>query len=147
MGAVNGAYGAWQIDRRPRQCLIALLAYHEGDLGPMPEEISASRASATPLRTRLKHARDQYTQWVQTKNNGIREPNVLRLLLPTGVLESDLDPGWLQTIDGFGNARGDTAHQALRTQQPPDPATEHQTVAAIVAGLRKVDARLTELAM
>ena len=147
MSTVNGAFSAWQIDRRPRHCLIALLAYHEGDLGAMPEEISASRASATPLRTRLKHARDQYNDWVRTKNNGIREPNVLRLLLPMGILESDLDPAWLQTIDGFGSARGDTAHQALRTQQPPDPATEHQTVAAIVTGLRKVDARLQELAI
>lgn len=143
--AVNRACSSWQADRRARQCVIALLAYHEEGLGPVPEEISTSRASPRPLRARVEIARQTYNDWVRNKNHGVREKNVLRLLLPAGVLESDLDPAWLQIIDGFGDARGDTAHQPQRTQQPPDPASEYNTVSAIVAGMRKLDILLTEL--
>jgi len=146
IGVANQACKSWTLDRRPRQCLIALLAYYEGNLGAVPDEISNAGSSTKPLRTRLKVARDNYVTWVRMNNNGIRESNILRLVLPVGVLESDLDAGWLQTMDAFGSARGDTAHQALRTQQPPDPTAEYQTVQDIVAGFRKVDAKLSALA-
>jgi hypothetical protein len=142
---INDAFKAWGLDRRPRQCLIAVLAYYEGKQPAVPEQISAVGASPMPLRARLEQARNAYVNWVRNDNHGVREHNVLRLLLPVGVLESDLDAAWLQAIDGFGSARGDTAHQALRTQQPPDPKSELQTVAAIVLGLRKLDVILSGL--
>jgi hypothetical protein len=142
---INDAYSEWLLDRQPRQSLFALLAYHEGTLGPVPDAISSTGSSARPLRARVKDARDAYVTRVR-RNNGIRERDVLRLLLPVGVLESELDSAWLQEIDAFGEARGDAAHQALRTQQPPDPATEYEVVCDVVAGLRKIDARLTALA-
>jgi hypothetical protein len=146
IGHLNDAFDAWMVDRRPRTCLIALLAYHEGNLGEIPTTISGTGTSATPLRSRMRDARDQYIRWVRTQNHGIREANILRLLLPVGIMESDLDQAWLQQIDAFGSARGDTAHQALRTQQPPDPSNEYQTVRGIVAGMRKVDRLLSKSA-
>ena len=145
LSVAKQAYTDWLVDRRPRQSLIALLAYHEGSTDPVPDAISKTGASSTPLRSRIKDATDAHSTWVRMKNNGIREKNVLRLVLPVGILESDLDAAWLQTIDGFGSARGDTAHQALRTQQPHDPAAEARTVKEIVEGLRKLDARLVAL--
>jgi hypothetical protein len=71
--------------------------------------------------------------------------HLLRLLLPVGVQEHELDRTWLATIDSFGSVRGDTAHQAMRTQQPPDPANELAIVRQIVTGLRQLDELLTNL--
>jgi hypothetical protein len=142
----TAAYSSWFIDRQPRQCLLALLAYYEGALFKMPSEISTNRASESPLRVRVKAAKDHYVNWATSQNHGIREENILRLLLPVGILESDLDPAWLQLVDAFGTDRGATAHQARRTQHPPDPATELQTVRGIARGLRTIDERLSALA-
>lgn len=140
---VNGAYKAWQFDRKPRKCLISLLAYHDGKLGGLPD--SKTAAEDTPLRDRLDDAHKAYVQRIMMTNHGIREANVLSILLPTGILESDLDSAWLQTIDAFGAARGGTAHRAGQTVQPPDPKSEYDTVTVIVTGLRKIDERLRKL--
>lgn len=145
---VTTAYKAWQTDRRPRACIIALLAYHGESLGPVPEGISTrpGGASETPLRVRVDIARKVYVNHVRQPNNGVREKDVLKLLLPVGILESDLNSAWLQTIDSFGDLRGTTAHQALKTQQPLDPAQELRMVTEIVTGLRAIDEKLQNLA-
>jgi hypothetical protein len=145
LSVIQTAYNSWRLDYRPRHSILTLLAYYEDSLGSVPTTISSAGASTTPLRTRVERARNQYIASVR-KNHGIREANVLRLLLPIGVMESDLDGAWLQQIDAFGSARGNTAHQGGRAQQPPDPATEYATVSNILAGLRKVDVRLSALA-
>src|SRR4051812_49029840 len=91
MGTINSAYKAWRIDRKPRACLIALLAYYEAGFAPVPEDISShGGASSSPLRDRVDAARNVYIDWVRNRNHGIREKNVLRLMLPAGILESDL---------------------------------------------------------
>lgn len=147
-GVVNTAFNHWFLDRRPRACLISLLAYHKSGFAAVPDDISStpSGASTTPLRDRLDEARNQFIHYVREENHGIREKHVLRLLLPTGILESDLSSGWLQTIDSFGDLRGTTAHTAAsKTQQPPDPGGELQTVRTIVKGLRPIDLKLTRL--
>ncbi len=80
-----------------------------------------------------------------TRNNGVREHNITAMLLPAGMLDGELDPLWLTSLDNFGQSRGDVAHQSHRTQTPPDPVTEKRTVQSLVAGLRSVDARLVQL--
>jgi hypothetical protein len=74
-----------------------------------------------------------------------KEKDLLRLLLPIGVREYQIDRTWIATMDSFGSARGDIAHQSFRTQQPPDPANELATVRQIVDGLRKIDALVSQL--
>jgi hypothetical protein len=97
------------------------------------------------LRGRLDNVRKAYVNWVKTENHGVREANVLGILLPAGIREHEIDSAWLEQIDAFGSARGDTAHQAGRPQAPPDPKSELQAVRAIVEGLIPVDARLSAL--
>jgi hypothetical protein len=141
---VNVCYGAWQTDRRARRSLMALLAYYEGNLGGPGDRLGAPGTTG-PLRDRLKMVRDQYVRQVRVENHGIREKNILSILLPAGILESDLDRTWLATVDSFGAQRGETAHRSGRTQQPPDPAQEVLTVRTIVAGLAPLDAKLVSL--
>ncbi len=146
--AVTAAWTGWQADARPRTCLMALVAYYEGDLGGPPETLDPAKRSKkvlVHLADRIDRARKHHVNQVVRGNNGIKERNLLALLLPVGVLEADLDKTWLATIDSFGSQRGDTAHQSGRAQQQPDPQQELKTVQSIAAGLAKVDARLTGL--
>lgn len=140
---VNAAYEAWKLDRKPRSALIALLAYSQRNLGGPPAGLG--QGGAGPLRDRMKTVRDDYVRYVKIDNNGIKEANVLAVLLPAGILESDLDPAWLSTIDSFGARRGDTAHGTGGTQQPPDPAQELNTVRSILSGLARLDEKLAHL--
>ena len=132
--AADDAFGAWCVDRRPCRLLLSLAAYTSAD-GP-PRELPA--AGPPDLKVRLDTARKLLSQTIHS-NNGIRERNVLSLLLPIGVQETDFPTGWLAGIDSFGRRRGETAHQASRTTMVPDPQNELQTVAELAAGLATID--------
>lgn len=139
---VNAAYSAWSKDGRPRTTLVALMSFSTANQG-IPETLL--RRPGVTLRGRLELVRNEYVKWVKTQNNGIRERNVLRILLPAGIREHEIDPAWLATIDSFGSDRGSTAHKAGRPQTPPDPAQELQTVREIVKGIIPLDQRLMAL--
>lgn len=140
---VNAAFDRWQEDQQPRTTLIALMTFSERKDTGVPETLH--RRPALTLRGRLLDVRNAYVNWVKGQNHGIREENVLRILLPAGIREHEIDPAWLSTIDSFASNRGATAHRAGRPQTPPDPAAELQTVRSIVDGLIPLDARLSEL--
>lgn len=139
-------YSAWEVDRRPRTSLLALVSFCGDQRPSTPHELPATLGQVTPgfMKDRVSTARNAFARMIK-ENNGVKEKDLLRLLLPVGVQEYQLDRTWLATIDSFGSVRGDTAHQAMRAQQPPDPANELEIVRQIVEGLRDVDELLTQL--
>jgi hypothetical protein len=143
VAAATRCYSDWCTDGRPRTVLLALAAYHDRQFPAIPA--STTVVPSDSLDMRIETAKNDYCTRIIGRNNGIRERNVLGILLPVGVAAADFDPGWLATIDSFGSQRGDTAHRAGRTQQPPDPVSEADTVHQIIEGIRTVDARLEEL--
>lgn len=143
VATVNAAYSAWSQDGRARTTLVALMTFSDRTGKGAPTELQ--RKGGGDLRQRLLEVRNDYVRWARIENHGIREKNVLRLLLPAGIREHDIDPAWLSTIDTFGSNRGATAHGAGRPQTPPDPAQELETVKAIVNGLIPLDQHLSAL--
>lgn len=81
------------------------------------------------------------------ENNGIREKNLLALLLPIGVDLRTVDPLLIGRLDDLGSRRGAAAHlsisRAVRTGV--DPANELAEIKHIRAGLAAVDALLDSL--
>jgi hypothetical protein len=139
---VQAAYDRWLAGDGPGRCLLALVAYHDKKVAT-PTQLSEV---GEQLEHQIRDARDVYVRRMRVANHGIRERNVLAILLPVGVLATDIDGTWLNTMDSFGSQRGDTAHRAAgQTQQPPDPKEELSTVQAIVDGLNEIDAVLDEL--
>ena len=82
---------------------------------------------------------------IQDDNHGVREENLMRLILPVGVRKDDLDALWITNLNEFGKRRGDLAHKAVKAQQQIDPKNELQVVDALVVGLKKLDQLITEL--
>lgn len=138
----TSAYNKWLRDHRPRSVLISLLAFHLQQEGlsaqKLREVLGGSRRHTDDS---VKSANQSYNKML-SDNNGIKEENVLRILLPLGIEAGDLDSAWLTTIHDFGRKRGETAHTSIRTQQPPDPESELRIVSEIVGGLRKIDQKL-----
>lgn len=140
---VNAAYQGWAADNRPRTTLTALMTFTKAKAAGAPDSLHLEQRHT--LRGRLDEARKSYVNWVKNQNHGIREANVLGILLPAGIREHEINAAWLQTIDSFGDDRGDTAHQAGRPETPPHPASEFATVRAIIEGLIPLDIRLQKL--
>ena len=64
-----------------------------------------SRSSPT-LDARIEMACKTHEDFVRKENHGVRERNLMRILLPIGVRESDLDPVWVGEMETFGIGRG-----------------------------------------
>jgi hypothetical protein len=86
--------------------------------------------------------------YVLGENHGIKEKNMLRLLLPIGIEADELDNTWLAAMNSFGESRGQVAHStaaSYRATNLPDPQNEYSTVQYLLAGLRDVDGLLNRL--
>jgi hypothetical protein len=86
---------------------------------------------------------------VITNNHGIKERNLLRLLLPIGVEVDNLDPIWLADMNSYGERRGLIAHNSrakYRARQPIDPKDEFKAIKSLIRhGLRILDDILEEI--
>lgn len=121
-----------------------MAAYHERKAPP--KEMPGTGMPSNELPEAIERAKNWYCSYVAGQNNGIRERNVLSILLPIGVHTSELNNTWLATIDSFGQVRGETAHgSALKPHTPPDPANERAVVSQIVTGIAAIDKRLAAL--
>jgi len=58
------------------------------------------------------------------QNNGIREKNLMKLLVPLGIDFQTLDQTWLSTIDSYGASRGKIAHNSYSVQAQMDKTSE-----------------------
>jgi len=139
-----------------RRALIALLAFSGSLAETPPDTLSAPQPnqekhwnSKIELEEKLRVAVNAFDRVVKN-NHGVKESNLLRLLLPVGIKPADLDPNLLSNISAFGENRGDAAHSSVvsvKTRQPPDPESEYNTVKALLADLIKLDECLDALLM
>lgn len=101
---------------------LLLAVYHPG-------------AASMTADSRVHNALRCYEGIVE-KNNGIGREDLLKLLRPLGVEESDLDPLWLQLIEDFKRKRGEIAHRSrLAMQTNLDPVTICRDINAILVGV------------
>ena len=140
MQMANEAYAAWVGPRRASRTALCLLAFCDKNLGKVPDHLPT--LGPPEIDSRLKAAKDQFCNYVAGQNNGIRTDNLLRMLLPVGIREADIDSGWLATAHSFGIDRGGTAHGSHHVVNPPDPQTELDTVSQLKAGMRDIDSKI-----
>ena len=136
----NWAFDIWQERGTITEPLLAMLAYMDGQLG-LPPRIRPT-SSDRDLNEKVEIAKNRLNSYAKGSNNGIREENVLRLLLSVGISERDMDPTWLATTNSFGQRRGEIAHSSRQIYSPPNPEDELNTVNQIVDGLLEIDDKL-----
>lgn len=130
------SFRLWITKSRSSSPLISILSNVIGEQNGLPKKLGTNN-DTNKIVSRVVA---QYRHAVLT-NNGIRTSNILTLLLPIGILEGDIDPAWIATIDGFGAKRGTAAHTTSISYQI-DPKDELQTIAQIVLGIKDIDQRL-----
>ncbi|MET8556375.1 HEPN domain-containing protein [Streptomyces sp. NPDC004959] len=141
---VNTAYSRWEYSGVISTSLLSVVAYKES-LHAIPESLSdASQKKKYPdLKARVEAAKNEFNRYVRTKNHGIKEKNILRLLMPIGVTEDEIDPVWLNLTETWATARGEVAHSSAKMQVRPDPQNEVKTVRQLLSGFRDVDILMT----
>lgn len=135
----KNAADAWISRKLMTEPLVSMLAYCDNQ-NSIPPKLQGP--DSVELNNRVIKASETVCQYANSQNNGIKERDILKLLMPVGIQEADIDPTWLADIDSFGRVRGKLAHTSKRVQVPPNPQDEFQTVNRIVSGLTDIDKTL-----
>ncbi|MFI7098438.1 HEPN domain-containing protein [Streptomyces sp. NPDC050161] len=141
---VNTAFSRWEYSGVISTSLLSVVAHKESQHA-IPESLSdASQKKKYPdLKARIEAAKNEFNRYVRTQNHGIKEKNILRLLMPIGVTEKEMDPVWLSVTETWATARGEVAHNSAKIQVRPDPQKEVKTVKQILSGFRNIDILVT----
>lgn len=103
----------WNKLRRKSNCLKSVISF-------AGNEISFERdKKALDIQHRINRSAQHYLSLVNM-NHGIREKNILDILLPLGIEYDELDNTWINVMDSFGSVRGKLAHTSYQVQQPID---------------------------
>lgn len=141
----QAAGAAFKQDAQPRTVVLNLVGFHSNEANPNEKRIKQLYGEKKEqIEAALDSALRSYFYAVNN-NNGIRQTDVLRILIPIGFKVADISASLLATLDSFGVNRGSVAHTASSTQQQIDPKTEYDTVELIRKDLEIIDSRFEEL--
>lgn len=135
----------WRTAGKLRKSLLSLVAAFEIK-GGLPDVLPAAGKN-THLNDRIDLASGKF-QGAAKSNNGVKAKNLLALLVPAGIEETDLDPLWVTAMENFGKNRGDVAHQSSAAKLVTytiDPATEVTNLEFVLKGLEVIDAKLKKI--
>jgi hypothetical protein len=141
---IDQAVSSWKVSGSIAISLLAAVAYREA-APPIPESLSeaaAKRAKYPTLEARIEAVQADMHRYARKQNHGIKEKNLLRLLLPIGLQETDIDSGWLSATETWATARGDAAHKGAKMQVKPDPQNELKIVNVVLDGFRDLDVQM-----
>jgi hypothetical protein len=122
----------WQRSGNCTFVLSRLLLHHQDELEPISQNT-------------VTKAVNSYIDKVD-KNHGIKEKNLLSLLLPIGLIHRDLDTRLVTACNQLGRKRGQFAHASIKTHQQVDPKSERDNIRKnIVPELKKLDTKIRAL--
>jgi len=150
---VQNAKTLWDTSGRTTRTLICLLGFSGLTMDKPSDTLSRNNVTQDNHDKRLKISKKIVLSsnefWkIIDNNHGVKEKNILSLLLPIGIDSDDLDPAWLATMNTFGEKRGLVAHTSATsymTIQTPDPANELNTVNQITDELLRIDELINNL--
>jgi len=149
------AWSSWKTTRHSSCVILHLLGYSgltssipPGSLQAPPNKNGRKWSDEeTSIKDRLERSVTKYIYEVSHNNHGIREKNVLSIVLPLGFDVAKCDQLTLTTLDQFGSERGAAAHSSAlgAVTQLVDPQNEFTKVRSIVDELIPFDAEFDRL--
>jgi len=118
-------------------CIACIMAYNKTEFPNISSHLAEiSNRNDIIFRT----SAIIYTFESQVKrNNGIKEENIIPLLVPLGIDYQSLSQTLLNTMSSFGQNRGSTAHNSSKVQHLINPNDEISMVNQIIQDLQLVD--------
>lgn len=152
--AARRAQIVWEKSRQVSHVALCLLGFSGREMAPPPQTLEApseqkkkSWPALIDIGERLVPIIATFHHYVRNENHGVKERNLLALLLPIGVTHAKLDPGFLADMESFGILRGLAAHSSRNTsaRQAVDPELELKRVQALLPGIMAIDSSIHEL--
>lgn len=143
---VSARLKAWKTNRIPSITLATLLAYDQTD-GKTPASLLNPPAQPGKFfDERLADSVTRFNRQVRVTNHGVREANVLAMLLPVGLDASSIDIAWLADLDSWAQERGELAHTSSgKVGLKLDPARELTKARLLLGGLKRIDEAIAAL--
>ena len=143
----------WDNYRKTSRTLLSLLAFSGKVMDIPPDTLSPIAGSKKVLLEKIQLDKKieiavNCFMKIINQNHGLKEANILALLLPIGVDSSDLDLSLLVQLNTFGEQRGLVVHSSAtseRMKQPPDPVDELNKITQITQGLLQIDRLINAL--
>ena len=144
----------WKKDGFYSAPLMAMVAFCDTKMPRPPEYVQPKPKDqkdwddlVSPNK-RIERAVRQFVNSVEEENHGIREKNLLRVLIPIGVDLRELKAADLADIDNFGKARGSAAHNSsvAYVKSGLDPRSEFDRVSRVLRCFSDIDALLDKAA-
>ncbi|MEG3902700.1 HEPN domain-containing protein [Microcoleus sp. B4-C5] len=143
----------WDSQGKTCRTLICLLAFSGQMMEVPPDTLNPTKGSTKVKEEKIKINKKidlaiKSFKRVIDQNHGIKEANLLALLLPIGIDTDDLDSAWLGTMNTFGEERGVAVHTSAtsaKTIRVLNPINELQRVEQIIQELLKVDELINNL--
>lgn len=132
----------WDTNKKASKTLVALLAYSKKVFPSIPESQNDQNIR-TDLNRRISDAYTEHYSYIQAQNHGIKEKNILALLLPVGIEVDEIDNNLLIALNNFGSDRGRIAH-TTRTIQNTTPEDAQNTVAQILTLVDTFDCQMVQ---
>jgi hypothetical protein len=145
------AKNIWDNQGKASRVLLCVIAFSGQEMENSPDTITPLKGNKNVSLDKLKITKKidiaiRCFKSVIDQNHGIKETNLLKLLLPIGIDSDDLDKVWLANMNTFGEERGEIAHSSgIKTKKTPNPADELERVKQIIQELEKVDQLITNL--
>jgi hypothetical protein len=137
----------WVSERLASRTLITLLAFSGQKMELPPDTLTPTQGTTIispnkiKIDKKIEFALNAFYRVID-QNHGLKEANLLALLLPIGIDSDDLDSVMLATMNTFGEQRGLIAHKSAtsyRATQLPDPANELTKIQQITVEILKLD--------
>lgn len=99
----------------------------------------------TIISNKIKKAESVFNNKIRTQNNGIKEKDILNMLLPIGYPLKEIDDVFLTEMNDFGKQRGEIAHTSninIVTKQQIDPYTIKKRIDDIINQLSLIEENL-----
>lgn len=137
---VKKALEGWSASRKKSNCLLSIMAFC-----PMDSTFEKDANTKTNKLDFRVHKTVNYYLAQLEKNHGIKEQNLLDILLPLGIEINRIDATWLTTMDDFGKRRGFFAHTASSVHSIIDLATEQNSINLILPEIANIDLMIKKL--
>lgn len=115
---VTKSLSDWNSSRIKSNCIKSVVSFVGNDL-KFDNDVNSNN-----IQYRVNKTVAHYMNAVVDKNHGIKEKNILKVLLPLGIEINELDQTWLSVMESFGSTRGLFAHSSFNVQTSIDRNTE-----------------------
>lgn len=147
-GIAQKAVRMWKRKNTTSKTLLALIAFSGRLMEKPPKTMHPEQPSQVgqwdervKISKKIDLAMNDFYRVIEG-NHGIKEENIVNLLLSIGAECEDLDPVLVADLNSFGESRGLVAHKAYQTYsttQQIDPKEEMKKVKLLIENLISID--------